>query len=127
MAHCLPITPEEREKLESGEVYGQTILDEDDQVVACFGIILLTPGIAEAWTASTGLASKTERWKLLMLVRRELDAFMRAFDVHRLQSIILSNDVKACRLARAAGFKFEGRLRAFDIDRNDYVVYAKVI
>lgn len=102
---------------------GITLMD-DDQVVACGGVVLLWPGVGEAWMRTSPLI---ERYPLAVLrgTRNFLNAAFRVLGLRRLQCTVRDGYTPAVKWAERLGFSSEGRLRAYGPDGADYTMFSR--
>jgi RimJ/RimL family protein N-acetyltransferase len=98
----------------------------DGELVGCGGVFPLCVGSGEAWAVFSKLDPKRGR-ECLFAIKRRLTGFMQDAGFHRLQATVLVKHKDAIRMVRAIGFEFEGLMKAYDSERNDYARYGKVI
>lgn len=90
--------------------------------IACAGMVLLWPGVAEAWTTLSDWAKHHPIW-LVKTLRRELKVQMINMELRRAQMHV-EDTPELCRWARAMGFQYEGTLRKYTPDGKTLHVYA---
>ena len=96
----------------------------DNQYAACFGFAQIVPGVYEAWCMGSKkfdqhpiAATRTAK-----LVINEGAKFLAA---HRIQIIVLANNKVANNWASVLQFQYEGCMKQFGHDKEDYILYAK--
>ena len=102
-----------------------TLLSKDKQIVACFGIVLVTRCCAEAWALIGDDAKKhaksihgAAKWCILETHKR--------YGVKRLQMTVSESRPTAGRWARRLGFEQEGPLlKRFGNNGEAYVRYVR--
>ena len=88
-------------------------------VVAIFGVYIMWPGVAEAWSL---FDPKAKRYKIAM--SKGAIAFFDIITIlnglHRLQITVKKNDKRAVAWAIFLGFISEGILKGYSADQEDY-------
>jgi hypothetical protein len=121
----LPPTAPEIVNLSLYDLLGRTALI-DGEPVASMGVMQQWKGVGEAWTISKPMRDN-ERRAIALRLRRGLDGFMKEEGLHRIQATVRADLSTPNHLARLMGMEFEGVSLAYDMDKNDYNRYAKVI
>lgn len=109
--------------------------------IGCGGVIILWPGVAEAWSCFPKSRQKHKRdW--FVYTKRFLDKAIDEHDLFRVQAHYrmdmagakeaLENfqsgkKAKPCNWMEHLGFKCEGLMRKFESDGTDALLYARVI
>jgi len=107
------------------DLLGRTALI-DGEPVASMGVMQQWKGVGEAWTISKPMRDN-ERRAIALRLRRGLDGFMKEEGLHRIQATVRADLPTPNHLARLMGMELEGVSIAYDMDKNDYNRYAKVI
>lgn len=121
----LPPTAPEIVNLSLYDLLGRTALI-DGEPVASMGVMQQWKGVGEAWTISKPMRDN-ERRAIALRLRRGLDGFMKEEGLHRIQATVRADLPTPNHLARLMGMELEGVSIAYDMDKNDYNRYAKVI
>lgn len=116
------IPPEVAEVYEK-HAFGFTAMN--GKPLAAAGIILTGPGRAEAW-GLIGDEAKTMPFMLHRHVKRILARLMEEKGIRRVSMIVDPRNMRAAPWAVSLGFRYEGRLRAFNEDGSDALLYARV-
>jgi hypothetical protein len=96
----------------------------DGEVMACGGIGLAWPGVAEAWmTLSPEGAQKPH---VLLEIRKQVREWIETYHLWRLQASAMCAWPKAARFLEWLGMQKEGVLRRMAPDGADMVLYAWV-
>lgn len=105
------------------QVEGVTAL-VGDEIAGCFGVSLMWGGVAEATLVPSDVFYKYP--KLFTRFTRDLlDVAAETYNIHRIQALCMKKYPKHGRFVRALGFEYEGTVRAYDSEYNDYEMYAK--
>lgn len=90
-----------------------------DDVVAIFGVFIMWPGVAEAWSL---FDSKARRYRIAMSkgALAFFDIITILNDLHRVQITVKKNDERAVAWAKFLGFTSEGLMKAYSADKEDY-------
>ncbi len=101
---------------------------EDEKVMGCGGIILQWPGVATVWmTLSEDLPKKHGLWITRMTKRILADA-IRAFNLHRVEAVVMDGNEVNHRWIRRLGFREEGGVAtAYTSDKKDCVRYQLIV
>jgi len=110
-------------KNSSGGAY--TALYNNKPVMSA-GALMIWPHVAEGWALVTPLDPIPAR-KIIFEIRQRILGFMRSLELHRLQATVRVDEVNSNRFVRAIGFEFEGYMKGYDSDGNDFVRYGKVM
>ena len=97
----------------------------EDEPVACGGIVLLWPGVGEAWTfAGAGL----DRSGLAFhrAVTAELETICRQHRLHRVQAACHANHKQGRRWLNLLGFREEGLMQFYGPHGHDFIRFARV-
>lgn len=101
-------------------------LMEGDRPVACVGIVILWPGVAEGWAFVSQTVTRHRiaflRHLILGLRKAEL-----SHKLHRVQAVVNKDYAEGKRLVHYLGFFAEGTLYGYGADDSDYVMYARRI
>jgi len=112
-----------RVKLESnGPTYTGLV---DGKVAGFAGVILLWPGVGEGWILGSDLFSKNKLW-FVRNVKRYLEKIMNTHQLHRVQTTVMHGRTGLVRLVEFLGMQFEGRLRNYSPNGEDYLMYGRV-
>lgn len=94
-------------------------------VVGIAGLVVLWPGVAEAWALMSdrieGLPFQVTR-----AIARGLFMEAQNFGLHRIQAVVAADDERAQRWIEILGFRFEGLMRAYGPDRSNYLRFARI-
>lgn len=93
--------------------------------VACFGLVLMWPGVAEAWML-TDEAIKGHALALTRAARKFFDCAEQSFQLHRTQITCDTRFEGAVEWAQAVGFRVEARLRRYGPDGTDHVLMTRL-
>lgn len=98
---------------------------EGDCIVACGGVDVIWQGVGEAWTI---LSRHAENHKLSLhrTVLRCLNEIINSHRLHRVQAHVLKGDERAINWIIRLGFHPEAVLESFGLNREDYIVYARL-
>ncbi len=97
----------------------------DGVLVGCAGIRILWRGCGEGWVAVCPDA-KAYREFIYEAIPPYLAQIIRDHRLHRVQAHVLVDNPVHVRFVENLGFEREGVLRAYDPQRNDYFLYARV-
>jgi len=95
------------------------------EVIACGGIMLLWPGVGEAW-ANLSPAVKKSPKDMLYCLRKGLDIISKAYELRRVQAYATPSFPASVRLLKHLGFVEEGYFCKYWEDGRDAVMMAKV-
>lgn len=113
-------TPSILDALEnSGEAY--TAL-EGEEVLACAGVIVVSPGRAIAWSYLS-----QDVGRRMVGVIRGIKRFLDLSNIRRIEMDVDCDFPQAHRMARMLGFEMEAeRRRCFSPDGRDFALYARI-
>jgi len=95
-----------------------------DVPMACGGLGVLHEGVAEVWLAMSSRVGP----HLVREVRGQLEEWIVDLHLHRVQTVVDASFEQGCAFVqRVIGMELEGVLRCMGPDREDYVLYARVI
>jgi len=102
-----------------------TMRDGEGRVVFFGGILILWPGVGEAWTVMGDLV---EQYPLAVVreCRRRIDEAFETQGLRRVQAIIADDNQRALKMMRLAGFEVEGLLRAYAPDGKDCFILGRL-
>lgn len=110
--------------LTSPECYA--ILDSGERVVALFGSVEQTPGIASAWSVLSEGIGREGLLFTTRAVRRKADALLEDHKGFRRVEFTVESDYAAgIAWARTLGFRAEGVLNKFGPGGKDHIIYAR--
>lgn len=95
------------------------------ELVACGGLQLFWPGVAEAWIEGTPLLRRY-RYSLYYTLRHWFTVQRAALQLWRVQCAIVADHAEGCRLVEHLGFVREGVMARFDPQGRDAALYAWV-
>lgn len=98
---------------------------EQDEPIACAGLVPIFPHTAEAWTV---ISRQVMQHPLIFSrsVSRMLRLGWDVMRLHRVQTYVACASPRFVRWAELQGFRREGRLVAWGPSREDYWIMAKV-
>ena len=98
----------------------------EGRVVVCAGVMLLWPGVGTVWANVSGEFPRVKVWAT-RTIRRMLADVIRAYGLHRLESVALADNERNQRYMEFLGFEREdGKARAYTPDKRDVVRYQLV-
>lgn len=99
---------------------------QDGKIVGCGGFTPLWTGVAEIWLY---LSPETFKRKIvaLRLMRHVLNDIINKKGYHRIQAIVLKDYKEGIRFAEFFGFKNEGLMESYSVDKEDVYRYARII
>jgi hypothetical protein len=97
----------------------------DDQVIAAGGFQLCHAGVGDPWLVMTPEGKQHVRPLYRAIVAWLLEQ-LEVWQIHRLQSAVHRDNLKAMALLWHLGFHCESTLQQFGPDRTDYYLYAWV-
>jgi len=109
---------EDRGPAYSGEV--------DGKLIGACGIMVLWPGVGEAWAFFSADIVQYRRW-VHRMVKETLWEIIRGLDLRRVQSEVREDSWIARKWVEKLGFKSEGLMPLYGPDGADYVRYAIVL
>ena len=96
----------------------------DGKVAGFAGVILMWPGVGEGWILGSDLFAENKLW-FIRNVKRFLGKIMNTHEMHRVQTTVLHGHTDLIRLVEFLGMKFEGRLRGYGPQGEDYLMYGR--
>lgn len=80
----------------------------DNKILGCAGIILLWPGVGQAWVS---FGKEIEGYGVWMsrMVKAILRDSIRTFQLHRIEAVVLSDNTRNIKWIKAVGFSREDR------------------
>ena len=95
----------------------------DNKILACGGFVNLWPGVFEAWLYVHDYDTFL-KYKLCLIkkFRFEIDNLQ----YHRLQAVVDVRSKNHQKFMNLLGFKSEGILQQYGMDKTDHIMYAKV-
>jgi|TARA_R110002051_G_scaffold5954_12_gene29640 hypothetical protein len=97
----------------------------DGKVAGFAGVILMWPGVGEGWILGSDLFASNKLW-FIRNVKRYLEKIMKTHEMHRVQTTVLHGQTELIRLVEFLGMKFEGRLRNYGPNGEDYLMYGRI-
>ena len=95
-----------------------------DEVIGCAGVVILWPGVGEAWSVLTDRVLEHRFW-LQRTVKAVIRDIMSGLQLHRLQATVRADSERNVRWIESLGFVREACLSAYDSYRFDYYMYVK--
>jgi len=97
----------------------------DGRIIGCGGIMMLWPGVGEAW-ANLAPAVKHSPKDVLYCLRKGLEIISSAYELRRVQAIATPSFPESVRLLKHLGFVEEGVMRGYWENGEDAVMMARV-
>ena len=93
----------------------------NNRVVAIFGMVLIWDGLGESWSV---FSKEARRYPIAMTkgANAFFDICEILFSLHRIQITVRSTDKRAVSWAKCLGFKSEGLLKEYSVDKTDYYI-----
>jgi hypothetical protein len=110
------------EHKEYGPAYTGT---RNGEIIACGGIMILWPGVGEAW-ANFGASARKSPKDILYCIRKGLDIITDAYELIRVQALATPDFPESIRFLKHLGFVEEGYFCKYWEDGRDAVMMAKV-
>ena len=107
---------------EAGSSY--TCIDRK-KILFCAGIIILWPGVGEAWSFCDVIVRKYPR-EVFYYQQEFLIHEIENNNLHRVQAHCLTTWITAYKFLERLGFKREGLVRKYDSERRDYYIYSLI-
>jgi len=101
-----------------------TLLGDDKQILACFGIIFVGPKTAEAW-AMVGDDVKANAKSIHKAAKWCLEEAHKRYEIRRLQAAISESRPTARRWAQKLGFRAESFMPKFGPDGETFIRYVR--
>ena len=95
----------------------------DGKVAGFAGVILMWPGVGEGWILGSDLFMSNKLW-FVRNVKRYLIKIMNTHQMHRVQTTVMHGHTELIRLVEFLDMKFEGRLKGYGPNGEDYLMYA---
>lgn len=101
------------------------VLLADERPIIVAGFDMIRHGVWQDWLFSTPEAWDERHWRTVTRhCRRAMDAMLRT-TAHRLQCVSLASRIKAHEWYRVLGLKLEGPLRAYGVNGEDALMFAR--
>jgi hypothetical protein len=102
-----------------------TITTDDGEIVVCGGVAVYSPGVGEAWMFSSDAIL---RYPLgtTKLARGVIEDAERTCNLHRVQALCVATVPMAERWLKALGFKYEGLMEKYGVNKEDYLRYVRI-
>ena len=100
------------------------LLDDDSRVIGAAGIMVVHPGVGEAWLLTAPLAS-ARIIPAFRILRRWLDQMQDQLKLRRVQALIVPTP-QAAKLSGMLGFEPEGLMRQFGVTGEDLVMASRI-
>ena len=104
-----------------------TALTDDGEIAGCAGIMIMWPGVGEAWILFNHELAKKHKKDAYEIVLRHLLVIIEEKKLHRVQAHCNTNLPHAVKYLEGLGFKREGTMGKYDEEGNDHYLYAMVI
>jgi len=98
---------------------------DGDELVACGGVMFYRLGFGEAWFLSTPLIKKYTR-QILKISRYYLKMIIDEYDLYRVQATPRINWPIGYKFVERLGFRKEGILRKYGLNKEDCYMYGRV-
>ena len=99
---------------------------QDGKIVGCGGFTPLWTGVTEIWMYLEPEAFKRKRLAL-RLMRHILNDIIERKQYHRIQAVVLKDYKEGIRFAEFFGFKNEGLMESYSVNKEDVYRYARII
>jgi len=99
-----------------------TLLNDENRIIACGGIINIWNGVGEAWSVSSTIAVRYP--KFILSTARQFIAGCTEY--HRIQAIVIAGFIRAAKFLAHLGFQHEGDLRKYSETGQDYKLFSIV-
>lgn len=104
---------------------GYTVKIGDDILCVC-GVVLMGNGNGEAWSLMSPMISKYPVTLSKCMIRCLNDS-IQVENLKRVQAIVNPDHEKAKRFMEFLGFSLEGTLKGFGVNKEDLLMYGRVI
>lgn len=97
----------------------------NDNPVLCGGIFVMCDGVGEVWTVTS---KAVEKYPLSFhkTVVYTIEKFREFYKLHRIQATCLKEHNVSRKWLEHLGFKCEGLLEKYDMEKRDYYMFARV-
>lgn len=103
---------------------GFTMLENEDTIIGCGGVIKQWPGVGTWWLlASRDVKNHTRTF--FVSAQNLIDLIHRHHNFHRFQAFVDPDQPRHIRFVEALGFTFEGKMIQHTVDRKDHLLYAR--
>ena len=100
---------------------------EGDLILCCVGLKVIKEGVAEAWMVLSKEGTDRKYLRAMYFqVSTHMKELMRDLNLHRVQAWVREDFHAGARYAEVLGFKKEGVMRKYDIDKTDCFLYSFV-
>lgn len=106
------------------EKYSFTLWDRN-RVIAICGVVTMHEGVGEIWLILED-DKNGDRFKIARNLKKLTDAVFKESSFHRFQSRAPVDEKVSNRFLAFLGFKKEGVLEQYGLNREDYFVYARI-
>ena len=96
----------------------------DGKVAWIAGIILMWPGVGEAWLVASGLSTKNKLW-FVRGIKSFMEKLMNTHQLHRVQTTVMHGQTELIRFVEFLGMEFEGRIKHYGPNKEDYLMYGR--
>ncbi len=96
------------------------------KIIFIAGVNCTIPNVGTGWMLTSPLAEKYSKF-LYIGCKNTIDRAIAGFELHRVQSTVLTDNIKAAKWLELLGLKREALFRKADSKANDYYIYSKVI
>lgn len=97
-----------------------------EMILGCAGVVIMWQGVGAVWMSLSDTVGLYKIW-FHRICRRALADIMRAYDLHRIEAVVRSDNERNRKWIEALGFKPEGgTAHAYTQDRQDAVRYELV-
>jgi len=103
-----------------------TILNNDDVPIGSVGLMVLWPGVGEAWTVLDENELSRHKLFLCRFIKKILNDAVKYNNLNRLQATCEAHDSKKANWLEFFGFKFESVLHKYGPDGKDYLMFCRV-
>lgn len=120
----LAARPDRLNLLEGASKHPSWTLICDAHPVACFGAVILWPGVAEAWAfvAKDISSCKVSFVRNVWIKLKEVEI---RHNLHRVQAVAHEKYREGNLFLIHLGFEPEARLRGYGADKSNYIMYAR--
>ena len=104
---------------------GFALRDNNGHLGMLFGYVMQHAGVAHVWAITTPNLD-IHPIAYTRVVRRALDNGMKVAGIHRVEINVRNSFEAGHRWAKALGFAFEGIMKQYGSDKDDYALYGRV-